>query len=53
MFSVTHNIFLNPVFEAHAIFQAEFQNYPRLNTYAQTIETEFAQFIASRPQLAM
>lgn len=50
MFSVTHNMFLNTQFEAHAIFLAEFQNYPRLNTYAQTLEHEFANFINSRPQ---
>ena len=53
MFSVTHNIFLNPLFGGHALFQAEFNNYPRLNTYAQTIEHEFAGFIASRPQQEM
>ena len=53
MFSVTHNTFLNRLFDGHAVFAAEFQNYPRLNTYAQTIETEFASFINSRTQLAM
>ena len=49
MFSVTHNMFQNTLWEGYAQYSAEFENYPKLKAYAMTLDREFAGFIDSRP----
>ena len=53
MFAAIHNMMMNPSFHCQPFFRTEYEKYPTLVTYAQTIETEFASFAASREQLSM